>query len=120
MAHGNIFSLATWVGRDCYTIVERKDGKLQRVLETRALGIPRADKGERDIGLFVFKKEPLFSILKKGAATDGAEHGFLYAIEQLTNSSEKVEGYPIATDDDVLSFNTPEELAVIEDRRRAN
>jgi bifunctional UDP-N-acetylglucosamine pyrophosphorylase/glucosamine-1-phosphate N-acetyltransferase len=115
MAHRNNFSMATWLGPDCYTIVERdQKGKLQRVLETRALGIKPADEGERDIGLFVFRKEPMFSILREGVGANGeAEHGFLYAIELLA-AQAKTEGYPIARDNDVLSFNTPEELAYIE------
>ncbi len=115
-AHRNNFSMATRLGENCYTIVERKDdGSLKRVLETRALGLEPAKKGERDIGLFVFQKEPMFSILKKGIGAQGeAEHGFLYAIELLAAVGEKLEGFPIAQPNDVLSFNTPEELAAIE------
>lgn len=115
-AHRNNFSLATWMGSNCYTIVERNpEGVVQRVLETRALGIQPAAKGERDIGLFVFRKEPIFTLLKEGIGASGtAEHGFLYAIELLATAGEKVAGYPIATDQDILSFNTPEELRHIE------
>ncbi len=114
--HRNNFSVATFLGSNCYTIVERDEqGKLLRVLETRALGIRPAEKGERDIGLFVFRKEPMFGILKQGIGAHGtAEHGFLYAIELLANAGEKLEAYPIARANDVLSFNTPEELAAIE------
>lgn len=114
--HRNNFSMATRLGHNCYTIVERDAaGRLQRVVETRALGIAPAAMGERDIGLFVFQKEPMFGILKKGIGLQGeAEHGFLYAIELLAAVCEKVEGYPIAQPNDVLSFNTPEELAEIE------
>jgi bifunctional UDP-N-acetylglucosamine pyrophosphorylase/glucosamine-1-phosphate N-acetyltransferase len=115
-AHRNNFSMVTRLGADCYTIVERDDqGRLLRVLETRALGIQPASYGERDIGLFVFRKEPMFSILKQGLGLQGdAEHGFLYAIEMLAAAGERLEAYPIAQTTDVLSFNTPEELAAIE------
>ncbi len=115
----NNFSFATSIGNNCYTIVERKNGKITRVKETRALGIQPAKYGERDIGLFVFRKKPLFEILKKDSLKYCTgllgEHGFLYAIEKLCIQGEKVEGYPIALPSDCMSFNTPEELKAIED-----
>lgn len=114
VTHQNNFSLATRLGRNCYTIVSRKDGKLREVLETRALGIAPADEGERDIGLFVFKKHPLFKLLADAMVENGKEHGFLDAIGSLVNEGKKVEAYPIAQANDVLSFNTPEELSIIE------
>lgn len=114
----NDFSLVTSIGENCYTIVDRQNGKLLAVKETRALGIEPAKYGERDIGLFVFKKQPVFAMLQQDA--DGNfeagrnEHGFLYLIEKLAANGLKVEGYPIAVPNDVLSFNTPEDLQQIE------
>lgn len=115
----NVFSLVTSIGSNCYTIAERdENGSLQRVLETRALGIKPAEYGERDIGLFVFRKQPVFGLLAEDAAGDYSagknEHGFLYVIEKLVEQQYKVEGYPIAVPNDVLSFNTPEDLRQIE------
>jgi bifunctional UDP-N-acetylglucosamine pyrophosphorylase/glucosamine-1-phosphate N-acetyltransferase len=114
----NHFSLATSIGTNCYTIVERVEGKLVSVKETRALGIPPAEKGERDIGLFFFKKQPVFALLAADAAGDYEagknEHGFLYIIGKVVATGAKVEGYPIALPIDILSFNTPEDLAQIE------
>lgn len=114
IAHQNNFSLATRLGKDCYTIVSRNAGKLQDVLETRALGIAPAADGERDIGLFIFKKNPLFEIIANATVAGGKEHGFLDAIGRLVKAGAKVEAYPIAQANDVLSFNTPEELLEIE------
>ncbi len=115
----NHLSLITSLGPNCYTIVEREDGKLLRVKETRALGIPPKEYGERDIGLFLFQKRPVFDILKTDSAlykTEvNREHGFLYIIEQLVIRQKKLEGYPIAMATDILSFNTPEELKLIEE-----
>jgi bifunctional UDP-N-acetylglucosamine pyrophosphorylase/glucosamine-1-phosphate N-acetyltransferase len=113
----NDFSMVTYVGENCYTIVERAAGKLTAVIETRAAGIAPAAKGERDIGLFVFKKRPVFALLKKAArltSGNAIEQSFLTVVAQLHHAGNKIEGYPIATATDVLSFNTPEELAAIE------
>ncbi len=113
----NNFSLVTSLGSDCYTIVERENGKLIRVKETRELGIDPAKEGERDIGLFIFKKYPAFTILEKDDKIyehSLKEHGFLYIIERLAELHQKLEGYPIALPGDILSFNTPEDLKKIE------
>jgi bifunctional UDP-N-acetylglucosamine pyrophosphorylase/glucosamine-1-phosphate N-acetyltransferase len=114
----NDFSMVTYVGRDCYTIVERTAGKLTAVIETRAAGIAPAAQGERDIGLFVFEKAPVYKLLKEAAIdfTSGIEkeQSFLTVVAQLNKAGNKIEGYPIAMATDVLSFNTPEELATIE------
>ena len=116
----NNFSLVTSLGENCYTIVERENGQLLRVKETRALGIEPAKKGERDIGLFVFQKQPTYELLKKNANQEylagKQEHGFLYIIEKLVNNQMKVEGYPLALAKDVLSFNTPGDLEQIKKR----
>lgn len=114
VAMENNFSLASFLGKNCYTIVSRNEGKFAEVLETRALGIPPADEGERDIGLFIFKKQPLFDVLATAPMEEGKEHGFLDAIGRLAATGAKVEAYPIAQANDVLSFNTPEELVIIE------
>lgn len=115
----NNFSLVTNLGANCYTIVEREEGRLKRVLETKALGMEPAKEGERDIGLFVFKKQPTFKMLQEDAVkrsdAGAKEHGFLYLIEKLALANEKVEGYPIALPNDVLSFNTPDDLRQIEE-----
>lgn len=115
----NDFSLVTSIGENCYTIVERDNtGKLVNVIETKAAGIKPPDWGEREIGLFVFKKEPVFKLLRKdqnGSYEAGKnEHGFLYNIEILAKEGKKIEGYPIALPQDLLSFNTPEDLQKIE------
>ncbi|UEG50552.1 NTP transferase domain-containing protein [Ferruginibacter lapsinanis] len=114
----NDFSLVTALSENCYTIVKRNEGKLEAVLETRALGIAANTKGERDIGLFVFNKGSVFSMLKENetyfVVGDKKEHSFLYIIEKLVQAKLKVEGYPVAQASDLLSFNNPSELAEIE------
>ncbi len=112
----NEFSFATWYGDNCYTIVERENGKLKAVLETKLLGL-KPKEGERDIGLFIFKGGPVFKLLASNDSTNYSngnnEHGFLYCIEVLANMGSKIEGYPISDRQDTLSFNTPENLQEI-------
>ena len=114
----NDFSLATALCESCYTIVQRENGLLKAVIETRAAGIPPGKNGERDIGLFIFKKTPVFSLLKEQveyAEVNGKkEQGFLYIIEKLIKKGFRAEGYPFAVKTDLLSFNTPEDLKEIE------
>ncbi len=114
----NDFSMVTAITDYCYTIVKREGGHLAAVAETRALGIEPLKEGERDIGLFVFKKQVVFDLLQKdipGHMVDGRkEHGFLYIIEALVKAGKRAEGYPVAQANDVLSFNTPDDLAQIE------
>jgi len=114
----NDFSFVTGLCDSCYTIVVREEGSIKSVIETRAAGVDPGKYGERDIGLFVFKKRPLFFLLKEQtefAEVNGQrEHGFLYIIEKLVNTGSKVEGYPLAIKSDLLSFNTPEDLTQIE------
>lgn len=114
----NDFSFVSSIGDNCYTIVERTGGKISSLKETKALGIPPLPYGERDIGLFVFKKKPVFELLRKGK--DGnyinglREHGFLSVVEDLVKEHYKVEAFPIALPSDLLSFNSPEDLLLIE------
>lgn len=115
----NDFSLVTSLCASCYTIVKRDKGKLTAVIETRAEGLPPGKDGERDIGLFVFRKQPVFSLLQKfeeyTEVNGKKEQGFLYIIQKLVQEGYRAEGYPIAVPADVLSFNTPEDLKEIEE-----
>lgn len=114
----NDFSLVTARCESCYTIVQRDQGKIKAVIETRAAGIPPGKDGERDIGLFVFRKKPVFDLLNQfpewTEVNGKKEQGFLYIIAKLAEAGYKVEGYPLAKEQDLLSFNTPEELMAIE------
>ena len=108
--HNNDFTFPTRIVDSAYTYVLRdQDNKLVEVIETRELGIEKPSFGERDIGLFVFKKDLVINMLQKelqskyGKAT--GEHGFLYIIKELILQGAKVEALPIATDKDLISLN---------------
>jgi bifunctional UDP-N-acetylglucosamine pyrophosphorylase/glucosamine-1-phosphate N-acetyltransferase len=102
----NDFSFVTAICDSCYTIVSREKGLVRSVIETRAAGMLPGKGGERDIGLFIFKKQPLFSLLK--------EEGGIAEVNGRKEFGCKVEGYPLAKEEDLLSFNTPEDLRQIE------
>jgi bifunctional UDP-N-acetylglucosamine pyrophosphorylase/glucosamine-1-phosphate N-acetyltransferase len=115
LAHENDFTFATrWV--DCpYTLVLRDSRQaVQEVQETRELGVERPSHGERDIGLFIFRKGPVLSLLKQelpgkyGNSTH--EHGFLYLVRHLVAHGLSVEALPIATELDLVSLNAIQDL----------
>ncbi len=114
----NDFSFITALSAECYTIVLRDSGKVQSVIETRALNIPSGKNTEREIGLFLFNKGKIFNLLNNNTITTlingKVEQGFLSIIEKAVDNNLKVEGYPVALKNDILSFNTPDDLIEIE------
>jgi bifunctional N-acetylglucosamine-1-phosphate-uridyltransferase/glucosamine-1-phosphate-acetyltransferase GlmU-like protein len=115
---GNDYTFATRRVDDAYTIVERSgDGRVTALIETREAGLDPGP-GERDIGLFVFRRDPVFDLLAaelpgaRGRAT--GEHGFLYLVRHLAERGFKVEALPIATERDLISLNRLSDLAPLE------
>lgn len=112
---GNDFTLATRMVESAYTIVTRDShGNVLRVAETREMGAAALQAGERDVGLFVFRKEPVFDLLQqdlpgKYSKTTG-EHGFLHVIEHLVAGGFLVQGLPVATELDLVSLNTMKDI----------
>lgn len=108
--HQNDFTFPTRFVESAYTYVIRdKNQKLVDVIETRELGIDEPRPGERDMGLFVFKKDLVIKQLqcdsdsKFGKASK--EHGFLYIIKEIILQGARVEAIPIATEKDLISLN---------------
>jgi bifunctional UDP-N-acetylglucosamine pyrophosphorylase/glucosamine-1-phosphate N-acetyltransferase len=109
LANGNDFTFATRFVERAYTIVERDaDGQVTALVETREAGLDPA-RGERDIGLFVFRRDPVFALLdrKLPGATGRAtgEHGFLYLVRHLAARGFRIEALPVATERDLISLN---------------
>ncbi len=107
----NDFTLATRVVAQAYTVVSRDQrGAVVGVCETRELGLSSPPRGERDIGLFIFRKQAVFDTLQEdlpgkfGQAT--GEHGFLYVVEHLVKKGCRVEALPVATEIDLVSLNS--------------
>ena len=116
--HKNDFTFATRQVESAYTTVLRDNsGQVLEVLETREQGGSEAQPGERDIGLFVFRKAAAFPILsedlsgKFGSST--GEHGFLYLIRHLVRLGFKVEALKVATESDLISLNRLEDLDMV-------
>jgi bifunctional UDP-N-acetylglucosamine pyrophosphorylase / glucosamine-1-phosphate N-acetyltransferase len=113
-AEANDLTFATQRAEKAYTVVVRDDtGRVTRVIETREAGV-RPVPGERDIGLFVFRQAIILDTLredlpgKRGAST--GEHGFLYTIEHLVSRGLRVAALPIASELDVVSFNSIDDI----------
>lgn len=111
LGKGNDFTFVTrWVD-SAYTIVSRdKAGQVTGVVETREQGIDKPQAGERDIGLFIFRKNLVLNALREelpdkwGRST--GEHGFLYVIGHLAARGFRVAALPIATKLDLISLNS--------------
>jgi len=115
----NDFTFATRFVQSAYTVVSRNSvGMVTGVVETREDGVVGSAAGERDIGLFIFRKDQLFAVLGDDLAgkygQNIREHGFLYVIEHLVSRGLRVEALALATEQDLISLNYLEDLAGIE------
>lgn len=105
----NDFTFATRLVDSAYTVVARDaNGRVTALVETREAGI-EPQPGERDIGLFIFRRDPVFELLERklpgwqGRST--GEHGFLYIVAHLAKLGYAVDALPIATERDLISLN---------------
>jgi len=109
------FTFATRMVDAAYTVVSRDaTGRVARVIETREVGGGQLHAGERDIGLFAFRKSLVLDMLLedlpgKWGETTGA-HGFLYIIEHLVARGHRVAALPIATELDLVSLNSMKDI----------
>jgi len=110
----NDFTFASRVVDEAYTVVLRdKSGNVTHLIETREEGITDLGPGERDIGLFIFRRSLTLQALREelpnkwGKST--GEHGFLYIIEHLVSKGLKVEALPIAQEIELVSLNNMED-----------
>jgi bifunctional UDP-N-acetylglucosamine pyrophosphorylase/glucosamine-1-phosphate N-acetyltransferase len=107
----NDFTFVTKHVESAYTVVKRDAlGGVLQLIETRESGILQPQPGERDIGLFIFRKDVVLPILhedlpgKRGSHT--GEHGFLYVVEHLVARGMRVAGLPIADELEHISLNS--------------
>lgn len=114
LAASNDFTFPTRHVDAAYTVVTRdKAGRVTALAETREAGV-EPSSGERDIGVFVFRRAPVFDLLRqqlsgaRGATT--GEHGFLYIIRHLAERGHRIEALPIATERDLVSLNRLSDL----------
>ena len=109
------FTFVTRMVDQAYTVVIRdKLGNVARLMETREEIRTNLEPGERDIGLFIFRRSVTLPLLrdelpnKWGKST--GEHGFLYIIEHLVSKGLRVEALPIAREIELVSLNNIEDV----------
>jgi len=110
----NTFTFPSRMVDKAYTIVDRNSyGQVIKVIETREEGL-EASPGERDIGLFIFKKDIIIKLLRENYkdkfGKETGEHGFLYIIKYLAKLNFKVEALPIARAEELKSLNRLSDL----------
>ena len=110
-ARGNDFTFATAIVDSAYTMVSRAtDGTVCSVIESREAGIADPGPGEREIGLFIFRREPVWTMLQQDLpgkfGKHTGEHGFLYLIGHLAAAGFKVEALALASELDLVSLNS--------------
>ncbi len=112
----NDFTFVTRFVDSPYTVVSRSaSGHVLRVIETREQNFVKTEYGERDIGLFAFRRKLVLDLLQENLAgrispTTG-EHGFLYCIEHLVTRHARVEALPIAMEADLISLNSLDDIS---------
>lgn len=113
----NDFSIATYYSKNAYTYVVRDDDhNIKEVIESKEVNrnylLPT--EGERDIGVFVFKKELLLDFLNQDLLGKygkvSKEHGFLYVIKHLVDYGYKVESLQVQEKMSEVSFNSYEDI----------
>lgn len=112
--NNNVFTFVTAETEAAYTrVIRNKKNKIIDVIETREESLP-IEYGERDIGLFIFKKKEIFEFLKldltKKFSKKTNEHGFLYLIHHLVEKGLKVEALKIAEKQEIISLNKISDL----------
>jgi len=115
--NNNDFSFLTLMSKNVYTVVERDNlNNIQRVTESKELNDTKKipSSGERDIGVFIFKRDIVLEYLQKDLdnkfGPKSGEHGFLYVIEHLVKDGFKVRGLETHNDIEGVSFNSLEDI----------
>ena len=112
--NNNDFTLVTKKVSSAYTLISRDDKQnIIKAEETRETS-NKAISGERDIGIFIFKRLQIFNLLKEELpgkyGNKTGEHGFLYIIEHLSKRGFRIEALPIANDKELKSLNSLSDL----------
>ena len=111
----NDFTFPTRFVDSAYTVVDRDEtGQVKRVSEMREGGLQQFKAGERDIGLFIFRKSLVIDMLREELAGKWGrltgEHSFLYIVGHLVERGHRVVGIPIATELDLVSLNSMSDI----------
>ena len=115
----NFFTFPTFFSDEPYTLVKRDlNNNIIGVFETKnnqEVYVPK--EGERDLGLFLFKKDLILKLLKQDLPNrinihDG-EHGFLYIIEHLARCTNRIGSIQVLDKREAVSFNSMQDISGI-------
>lgn len=99
----NFMTILSHYSINPYTFINKdKKDLVKSVIETHK-NKKKYKFGERDIGVFVFKKELLNHLNQK--STNNQEHNFLYVIKKLYKLKYKIKSLPIAKKKETISLN---------------
>ena len=107
------FSFPTLITSDPYTLVKRdKDQRVVNLIELKNSPSKIPSKGERDIGVFLYKTGLILDLLEGIKKKEDAikEIGFLNLVRILFKRGSNINGYKIATKREALSFNSKNDL----------
>jgi bifunctional N-acetylglucosamine-1-phosphate-uridyltransferase/glucosamine-1-phosphate-acetyltransferase GlmU-like protein len=99
----NFMTILSYNCKNPYTFINKdKNGFVKSITETHK-NKKKFKYGERDIGVFVFKKE-LIGYLSHNSSLK-KEHNFLYVISKLYKKGFKIKSLPIAKTKETISLN---------------
>lgn len=102
--HSNFMTILSYKTKNPYTlIVKDKNDYVCDLIETK-LTNKKFNYGERDLGVFLFKKD-LLNYLYKNKKIQNSEHNFLYIIKILYKLGFKIKSLPIAKHKETISLN---------------
>ncbi len=108
------FTFPTLKQKNPYTYLKKdKKGNILELIETRELNKAIPKYGERDIGVFIFKKK-ILKVLEQNLSGKRSlitkEHGFLYIIKHLISKNFLVKNLLIAQKKEAISLNKTSDL----------
>ena len=111
LKQNNDFSFITMYQKKPYTLVKRnKKNEVVAIKEIKNAKV-KPSFGERELGIFIFKKELLNLIkLNKKKIKINNEYSFLKAVELLKNAKYSIKGYKIGNLKDTYSFNDQKDI----------
>lgn len=105
----NYMTILSIYSKNPYTmIIKDQNGFIKKIHETHK-SKKKFKFGERDIGVFIFKKELLLE-LKKYKKVYNNEHNFLYIINYLYRKGLNIKSLPIDNKKESISFNKFQDL----------
>lgn len=102
ISESNFMTLLSKYSSKPYTLIKKdKNNKIKEIIETKNSKM-QFNYGERDIGIFIFKKSLLNYLHNQNIRK---EHNFLYIIKKLYSNKFVVKSLPIASAREATSLN---------------